>query len=188
MNNMKCGGEICNRKQQRCPESKLILLLRNPFFTKTLCRLPVCVCENMCVRVFEYIWLETPAQATLISLPIVPPVWGGRLSLFVRSPLCAFSLCGFVFFFFSFFRCCFFVFCFFIQAVSPQLPHADSKWHPLLYPSLSASPRRVSFRSGTLTSLCCFSSFSSKAQNLSFSTSLPQPTAPTRPLPLLLIS
>lgn len=112
MNNMKCGGEICNRKQQRCPESKLILLLRNPFFTKTLCRLPVCVCENMCVRVFEYIWLETPAQATLISLPIVPPVWGGRLSLFVRSPLCAFSLCGFVFFFFSFFRCCF-VFCFY---------------------------------------------------------------------------
>lgn len=88
--------------------------------------------------------------------------------------LCAFSLCCFVF-------VCFFPFFFllFIQAVSPQLPHADSSdIHfsfdpPFLSPSLPASPQRLSVWFGTLTSLCCFSSFSFKAQNLAFPTSPP---------------
>lgn len=75
------------------------------------------------------------------------------------------SVCVFFFLFFSFML--------FFQAVSPQLPHADSSdihfsFYPPFLPPSPAYPRRsrVSVWSRTLTSFYCFSSFSFKAQNL----------------------
>jgi len=152
------------------PESKQSILLLHNLLSKRYCSWRLCVCVCMCVCAFECTLLRLRryfCQFSCFLLKLCEVVG----SLFcVLAALCFQFVLFCVFFFLSFML--------FFQAVSPQLPHADSSdihfsfYLPFLSPFSPPILRGLEFLSGfcTLTSLYCFSSFSFKAQNLTFPT------------------
>lgn len=145
------------------PESKQSISLLHNLLSERHWRLSVCTYAFECA---PYSWYVGIFVNFLLKLYEV----AGSLFCVLVALCFQFVLFCVLFFFFLFFLL-------FFQAVSPQLPHADSSdIHFSFYPPPPSSfptyihRSRVSIRFGTLTSLYSFSSFSFKAQNLTFPT------------------